>query len=74
MSAKPRNKHGHKKDTGYAWIILFCMFLTRTIDCIIIVTIGIFILEFLEYFHLGKAIAVTALVSCYFIAMAFAGK
>ena len=62
------------KDTGYAWIILLCSFLTRTIDCILLVTFGIFILEFIEYFHMDQAFSATSLVSCYFITMALAGK
>ena len=62
-----------EKDKGYAWVILFCAFIARTIDCSVLVTVGIFILEFLEYFNMEKAFTVTALVSSYFVAMALSG-
>ena len=69
MSAKK-----FEKDKGYAWVILLCAFIAKIIDCSVMVTVGIFILEFLEYFNLEKALTVTALVSSYFVAMAISGK
>ena len=65
---------GFETDKGYAWIILLCAFLARTIDCCMVVTAGIFILEYIEYFHVEKAFEITALISSYFIAMALSGE
>ena len=62
------------RDSGYAWIILLCAFLTRMIDGVLVATSGIFLLEFMEYFHLDKAFSATILITCYFITYAVAGE
>ena len=72
MAASP--EHVSYKDSGYAWIILICAFCMRLIDSSAVVTMGLFIIEYLEYFHLDRALTVTAFVSFYYIAMALAGE
>ena len=61
------------KDSGYAWVILFSAFCMRIIDSVAVVTMGMFIIEYLEYFNLKTASTVTAFVSCYFVGMTLSG-
>ena len=46
----------------------------RLIDSSVFVSMGIFIIEYLEYFHLDRALTVSAFVSFYYVAMALGGK
>ena len=62
------------KDRGYAWVILLSTFLIRIIDNSASTTLGIFIIEYLEYFNVNKAIIVTSYMSFYFMGMALSGE
>ena len=72
MAASP--EHVSYKDSGYAWVILICAFCMRMIDTSVFVSMGLFIIEYLEYFRLDRALTVTAFISFYYVAMALGGK
>lgn len=63
-----------EKDQGYAYIILMTAFITRILDCMPLVIFGIYFLEFMDYFHDTKTVAITAFGSYFSIAGAIAGN
>ena len=62
------------KDSGYAYVILFSCVMLRMLETGATVTFGLYILEFMEYFHTTNTFAVASLLGVYSFSQALIGK